>query len=139
MVATDMISCAIIACQRRDRRRSDPYYDRRLLFEVDELIAHMWPIDAAQIYWPTRGTRAVMFARHVAMYLAVVEGGLSHSACARLFERDRRVIAYAIARIEQRRDDDATFDATLDHLADRLHQSLAQPNASKTDAPSIRN
>ena len=66
-----------------------------------------------------------MFARHLAMYLAVVEGGLSRTECGRLFNRDRRSVAYAVALVEQRRDDDPDLDKILERLAPRLHSALA--------------
>ena len=67
-----------------------------------------------------------MFARHVALYLAVVEGRISHNEAGRLFDRDRRSVAYAVARIELCRDDDAWLNSTLDRLACALSSADAR-------------
>ena len=107
-------------------RRSRQHYGRAVQLAVEQLIVDILSIDPMRLYLSARGSRDIMFARHVAMYLVVVEGGLSHTTCGRLFERDRRTVAYAVARIEQRRDDNPQFDRTLDLLARQLDDDLVR-------------
>jgi chromosomal replication initiation ATPase DnaA len=101
-------------------RRSRQHYGRIVQLTVERLVEHAFSIDSSRLSLPNRGTRRIIFARHVAMYLAVVDSGLSHAECGRLFDRDRRSVAYAVARIEQARDDDPDLDTALDVLARRM-------------------
>lgn len=125
MAATLLNHCTIARAQAAQLRLARLHYDRHVQLSVEQIVSHALGIDPTALVSPRRGTRDVVRARHVAMYLAAVEGGLSLSACARLFDRDRRGVAYAVAGIEQRRDDDSVLDRLLDHLAGRLHHSLA--------------
>ncbi|OYZ80187.1 MAG: hypothetical protein B7Y12_07900, partial [Rhizobiales bacterium 24-66-13] len=52
----------------------------------------------------TRGRAPVTLARHVALYVAHVTLGVPRGAVADHFGRDRTSIAYACARMEQRRE-----------------------------------
>jgi chromosomal replication initiation ATPase DnaA len=81
-------------------------------------------IDLAQISGPARGGATVTFARHTAMYLAVIEGRLTLTEVARQFVRDRRAVAYGIARLEQRRDVEAAFDDGMTLLTNQFRQRL---------------
>lgn len=64
---------------------------------------------------PTRGARAVAFARQTAMYLAHVSFGMSLSRVATAFGRDRSTVAHACQVIEDRRDE-PVFDARVEQL-----------------------
>jgi chromosomal replication initiation ATPase DnaA len=61
-----------------------------------------------------RGT-AVVLARQVAMYVAVVGFGMSYGRVASVMGRDRSTVAHAIRQVEIRREDPA-FDRWLDAL-----------------------
>jgi hypothetical protein len=73
-------------------------------------------VDLAAIFGPARGVFRVTFARHVSMYVAVVEGRLSFTETAIHFGRDRRSVAYAVARIEAARDADWVFDLAMNSM-----------------------
>jgi chromosomal replication initiation ATPase DnaA len=73
----------------------------------------------AALWLPTRGSPTEAFARQVAMYLAHVGLGLTFTAVARLFGRDRRTVAHACAVVEDRRDALA-LDRALDLLEGAL-------------------
>ena len=66
-----------------------------------------------------RSTRAV-FARQVAMYVAVVGFGMSYARVAGALGRDRSTVAHACHAIEDRRD-----DASFDRWIAALEQSAA--------------
>lgn len=66
-----------------------------------------------------RGSPAVSFGRHVAMYLCHVSLGMSLSKIARALERDRSTVAYGCHVIEDRRD-----DPEFDEWVDRVEQGL---------------
>ncbi|MTW17093.1 chromosomal replication initiator DnaA [Rhodoplanes serenus] len=67
-----------------------------------------------------RGPATAAFARQVAMYLAHVEFGASHSAVGRAFGRDRTTAAHGCRVVEERRD-----DPQVDALLERLARALA--------------
>ncbi len=81
-------------------------------------------VDLVFILGPARGGARVTFARHQAMYLAVVEAGLSYTEVGLLFTRDRRAVAYGVARLEERRDVEPGFDAVMDTLGAEFRQGL---------------
>lgn len=74
----------------------------------------------AELLSPRRAAPSVARARQLAVYLHHVVFGVSLSACARDFGRDRATVRYACARIEDRRD-----DARFDGAASRLECALA--------------
>lgn len=83
------------------------------------LVAYALEMRAEDILLPDRGTREMVRARQVAMYLTHVGLGMSLSRVATSFERDRSTVAHACHRIEEMRDD-ADFDAWLDTLEQGL-------------------
>ena len=91
---------------------------------IERMVADATDVDWLDITGPHRGGSDVVFARHLAMYLAHVGAGLSLTACGFLFERDRRTVAHAVAAIEDRRDVDVALDAALDAMACGLALSL---------------
>jgi hypothetical protein len=58
------------------------------------------------------------------MYLAVIEGRLTLSEAACHFARDRRAVAYGIARLEERRDVDPEFDSAMDAVMRQFRTRL---------------
>jgi chromosomal replication initiation ATPase DnaA len=93
--------------------------DRHLRHIIEHTIAPPFAVPRAALWLPTRGSPAQAFARQVAMYLAHVGLGLSFTAVARLFGRDRRTVAHACAVVEDRRDALA-LDRALDLLEGAL-------------------
>ncbi len=81
---------------------------------VIHIVSRIFDVTPAEIRQPSRGTARVALARQVAMYLTHIACGLSYSDTARLFSRDRTTVAYACAKIEDRRDD-PQFDEALTH------------------------
>ncbi|MEP9369610.1 hypothetical protein [Xanthobacter sp. VNH20] len=81
----------------------------------------------------TRGRAPVTLERHVALYVAHVTLGVPQGAVAVHFGRDRTSIAYACARMEQRRDA-PEFDRALSALeacaAHAVAHGLASPAPS---------
>lgn len=73
----------------------------------------------------TRGRAPVTLARHVALYVAHVTLGVPRGAVADHFGRDRTSIAYACARMEQRREA-PDFDRALSALEDCAAHAIAQ-------------
>jgi chromosomal replication initiation ATPase DnaA len=101
--------------------------DRHLRHIIEHAVAPPFAVAHAALWHPTRGSPAEAFARQVAMYLAHVGLGLSFTAVARLFGRDRRTVAHACAVVEDRRDARA-LDRALDLLEGAL-RLLAQRQA----------
>lgn len=66
-----------------------------------------------------RGSPAVSFGRHVAMYLCHVGLEMSLSRIARVLNRDRSTVAYGCHAIEDRRDD-PEFDEWIDQVEQGL-------------------
>ncbi|MEM7767807.1 MAG: helix-turn-helix domain-containing protein [Pseudomonadota bacterium] len=62
-----------------------------------------------------RGSPAVSFGRHIAMYLCHVGLGMSLSKIARAMNRDRSTVAYGCHTIEDRRDQ-PEFDEWIDQV-----------------------
>jgi hypothetical protein len=79
------------------------------------LVASYYHLKLGEIVGRPRGSHDVTRARHLAMYLAHVVGGLSLSAVGAGFRRDRTTASYACHRVEDARDDPA-FDAALSDL-----------------------
>jgi chromosomal replication initiation ATPase DnaA len=92
---------------------------------LEHTVAPAFAVASAALWSPTRGRPPEAFARQVAMYLAHVGLGLSLNAVGRLFARDRRTVAHACSRVEDRRDD-APFDRALDLLEGALRLVAAR-------------
>lgn len=97
-------------------------YDRvpRACRLAQEIASAFFAIPVPEIERPGRTTARTCEARHVAMYLAHVAFQIPLSAMAQGFGRDRTTIAYAIRRIEDRRDD-TDFDAAIERLECLAH------------------
>ena len=89
------------------------------LSRIELLISHEFKVSLAQLQSASRGLARVAKARHVAVYLAHVVLGISLTALARHFKRDRTTIAYACKTIEDARDD-INFDTQLNRLEAQL-------------------
>lgn len=87
---------------------------------AQEIASAFFAIPVCEIERPGRASAPVSEARHVAMYLAHVVFQIPLSAMAEGFGRDRTTIAYAIRRIEDRRDDHA-FDSIVERLECLAH------------------
>jgi chromosomal replication initiation ATPase DnaA len=72
-------------------------------------------ISTLEIISMNRGDARQIFARHLAMYLAVSGFSLPLGRVGRMFGRDRSTVAYACAQIEDRRDD-PVFDMQVSAL-----------------------
>ena len=79
------------------------------------IVSAVLDVPVAAITAPNRASAASAHARHVAMYLAHVTLQLRPGQVAAGFGRDRTSVAYAVRRIEDRRDEPA-FDALMDRL-----------------------
>jgi chromosomal replication initiation ATPase DnaA len=79
------------------------------------LVATALLVDPLDVAGPSRGSRKVVLARQVAMYLAVVCLEHRQSDVGRVFRRSRCVVRHNVHVIEDRRDDPA-FDAWLENL-----------------------
>ena len=93
--------------------------DRNNAYLVASLVGYALSLKAEQILQNGRGTRALVNARQVAMYLAHTGLGMSLSKVAIGFDRDRSTIAYACSRVETKRDA-PEFDAWIDELEQSL-------------------
>ncbi|MBB3934476.1 helix-turn-helix domain-containing protein [Aureimonas phyllosphaerae] len=99
-----------------------------------DIVSTFLGVPAADILSERRAQAPVARARHVAMYLSHVAFQLSLNAVAAGFGRDRTSVSYAVARIEDERDDRG-FDAMLSRM-EALAQScrrLAVPGAGEGD------
>ena len=85
-----------------------------------EIASAFFDIPLDEIERPNRAVAPVCEARHVAIYLAHVVFQVPLTAWPGEFGRDRTTVAYAVRRIEDRRDD-AAFDAQLDRLERLAH------------------
>ncbi|WP_417667404.1 helix-turn-helix domain-containing protein [Roseibium sp.] len=68
-------------------------------------VARFFGIKPADIYGPTRGRSHIVEARHLVMYLARVEIGMTLEAVGRRYNRNRSTVSYACRCVEDRRDD----------------------------------
>ncbi|MEM9055543.1 MAG: helix-turn-helix domain-containing protein [Pseudomonadota bacterium] len=93
--------------------------DQKNAYLVASLVGYALELKADTILRTERGSREIVQARQVAMYLAHVGLGLSLARVAAAFERDRSTVAHACHRIEEKRDDVA-FDAWLETLEQGL-------------------
>ena len=105
---------------RRSSRRAPLVTDQHLRRILEHTVAPTFGVAPAALWAEKRGRSVEALARQVAMYLANVGLGLTLHEVARLFARDRRTVAHACARIEDRRDA-APFDRALDLLEGALH------------------
>src|SRR5512143_3850015 len=70
-------------------RRQTYFLDEASRQLVETTVATAFAVPSAELRTASRGRAPVAFARQVAMYLAHVALGLSYSAVARSFRRDR--------------------------------------------------
>ena len=87
---------------------------------IESLVASVLGVALGDIRSDGRGRAAVVSARHAAMYLAHVGLGICLSRVAEHFGRDRTTVAYACARMEDRRDN-PRIDCVLACLEAALH------------------
>jgi chromosomal replication initiation ATPase DnaA len=99
------------ASRRRLRRLAR---DREVI-ALARRIAAARRVALADILRVTRGNRAVVEARQLAIYMAHVQLGRPQDVVAWLFSRDRTTVAYACHLMEDRRDD-AGFEADIGHI-----------------------
>jgi chromosomal replication initiation ATPase DnaA len=79
------------------------------------LVGAAFAVAPATFRSPGRGTAKESRARQVAMYLAHTRLGLSYTAAAACFGRDRTTAAHACRMVEEQREDPA-LDAIVDLL-----------------------
>jgi hypothetical protein len=107
--------------------------DARIVAAVMALAARHVGVDMDEAWGPERGSAAAALARHIAIYLCVVDLEISRIRVAAAIGRDRTTVGHAVRRIEDRRDD-ATFEAELLGLEARL-ADLIQVNAGLSRSP----
>lgn len=93
--------------------------DRNRAYLAASLVGYVMELKAEDILLPDRGTRDMVRARQVAMYLSHVGLEMSLSRVAIAFARDRSTVAHACHRIEEMRDE-AQFDLWLDRMEEGL-------------------
>ena len=93
--------------------------DKNNAYLATSLVGYALELKAEKILLPERGSREMVRARQVAMYLTHVGLGMSLSRVAAAFERDSSTVAHACHRIEEMRDESA-FDLWLDALEQGL-------------------
>jgi hypothetical protein len=81
---------------------------------IEDLACRRSGVSLEALYGTVRGKDRVVFARHLYLYLWHQQLAGSISGTAQVVGRDRRMVAYAIGRIEERRDRDPAFDRTVD-------------------------
>ncbi|MEM7328214.1 MAG: helix-turn-helix domain-containing protein [Pseudomonadota bacterium] len=89
--------------------------DKKNAYLAASLVGYALELRAERIFVPERGSRELVRARQIAMYLSHVGMGMSLSRVAAVFERDRSTVAHACHRIEEMRDESA-FDVWMDAL-----------------------
>ncbi len=115
---------------------AQPAYRRRLVhLAVEAVVVQALSVTCEHLILPQRRSRPVIFARHLAIYLARFEGGFTLAQAGELFARNRSAAAYAINQIEARRDHDAAFDETVTALSQHVRLLLAQPIVRAAEAP----
>lgn len=97
---------------------------------IEDLHGVTW----TQLTGPRRGPAKTIRARHIAMYLTHVAGGLNLTATGQMFERDRRTVAHAAGLVEDRRDQDRQLDVTLEVMERFLVLALSRSTAAQADA-----
>ncbi|MEM0985917.1 MAG: helix-turn-helix domain-containing protein [Pseudomonadota bacterium] len=80
-------------------------------------------LPSVDILTTSRGSPAIAFGRHVAMYLCHVGLGMSLSKIANALQRDRSTVAYGCHTIEDRRED-PEFDEWIDQVEQGLRGLL---------------
>ncbi len=97
-----------------------PYRNYSLpLSHLEMIIENRFFVTSTELLSATRGPRPIARARQIAIYLGHVVLGLSLSALARHFRRDRTTVAYACRAVEDARDA-REFDELLDTLEAQL-------------------
>ena len=110
---------------RRFRRKLPRRDDTARICRLMEMaVAASFAVPVDELRAPSRCRADVAFARQTAMYLAHVALGLSYSATAVLFHRDRTTVAHACQLVEERRDDPAV-DRVL-HMLEGICCALAR-------------
>jgi len=89
----------------RPQRRPARIEEENVRGFVEAAVARAFALPVAELRQPTRRAARVAFARQVAMYVAHVGLGLSLTAAARLFGRDRTTASHACRVVEDRRDE----------------------------------
>jgi chromosomal replication initiation ATPase DnaA len=108
---------------------------------IDRRIAAHTNVAVERLRWAGRGKARTTRARHLSLYLAVTEAGLSQSTVAALTGRHRTTIAHALRRTEDRREADPALDRALDVMADLVQRDLKRfaekPIAAPVDASAM--
>lgn len=108
----------------RHYRRLAPFLtNHHLRRMVEQAVAPTFGVQRERLWDRPKGSRPVVFARQVAMYLVHVECGLSLTEAGHLFGRDRTTVAHACALVEDRRDD-TDFDRAM-HLLEGMLRLLS--------------
>lgn len=99
---------------------------------IESLVAAVLEIEPREIRSGGRGNAAAASARHAAMYLAHVCLGMRLSRVAEHFGRDRTTVAYACARVEDRRDNPSVdcVLACLETAVDRWRKNAVREGAA---------
>lgn len=124
MAVTPRHKTKVVQSRRADLRRRRHEHGVLVRLSLASLAIRSFSIDLSEILAPARGGARVTFARHAAMYLAVIEGRLTLTEAASQFARDRRAVAYGIARLEERREADPAFDGAMDAITKQFRQRL---------------
>jgi chromosomal replication initiation ATPase DnaA len=95
-----------------------------LLLSIEQVIEARLGHVAELVTAPTRGRPHVVFARHLAMYLAHTAGSLSLTAAGALFERTRGAAVNAVNRLDERRETDPDLDRALPLLQADVRRRL---------------
>jgi hypothetical protein len=129
--------------------QGEAYVDHKLHIAhlvIEDLACRRSGVSLEALYGTVRGKDRVVFARHLYVYLWHQQLAGSISGTAQVVGRDRRMVAYAIGRIEERRDSDPAFDRTVDlyvaearrlivHAQCRFALRLSSPPATPDLAP----
>jgi len=83
--------------------------------KVEALVAAAFAVGPEAMHDPNRGQAVAAFASQVVMYLSHTRLGLSYTATAAVFGRDRTTAAYACRAVEEKREDPC-IDAIVDFL-----------------------
>jgi chromosomal replication initiation ATPase DnaA len=96
---------------------------------IEDLACRRAGVSLEALYGKARGRARVVFARHLYLYLLHGHLAGSISATAIAAGRDRRMVAYALGRVEQRRDSDPAFDRMIDLFQDEARRLIANAQA----------
>lgn len=97
----------------------------RHVFILNLVVAAECRVPMSKYLWRFRGTRRIVVARQLAMYLAHVFLGRPQHVVAELFGRDRTTVAHACQAIEDRRDNRA-FEGLIARIEARLMQNCPE-------------